>query len=67
MTILELQEQLERVMPKDLYLDIEGYRPDLGGDVCISDENLTTQFSQHFETFPEALEIAIDWLKKVYP
>jgi hypothetical protein len=66
-TILELQEELERVMPKTLYLDIEGYRPDIGGDVSISDENFTAQFSERFETLPEALDKAINWLKKTYP
>ena len=65
-TILELQEELERVMPKTLYLDIEGYRPDVGGDVSISDEKFTSQFSERFETLPEALEKAIDFLKRTY-
>lgn len=68
-TILELQEELERVMPKDFSIDIVDYNPSEGGNLFIKeyspmDEYIHRTFS--IQTLPEALETAIEWFKNNY-
>jgi len=71
-TILELQEELERVMPEYFFIDIVGYNPSEGGNLFIKEyypmpysEYIHRKFS--IQTLPEALETAIAWFKNHKP
>lgn len=65
-TILELQEELERVMPSGFLLYIEDYSPLHGGKLTIK-ECSPLEYYKHismgFDTMVECMEKAIDWFK----
>lgn len=65
-TILELQEELERVIPVNYSLSIENYKPEKGGEVVIK---YTDQSIDWFycETFVDILEQSIMWFKNHKP
>lgn len=65
-TILELQEELEKVIPVNYSLSIENYRPEKGGEVVIK---YTGQQIDWFycETFVEILEQSVFWFKNHKP
>ena len=69
-TILELQEELERVIPSGFLLDIEDYSPSRGGKLTIKERyalDYHKYISIGFDTIPECMEKAIDWFKNYKP
>jgi hypothetical protein len=67
-TILELQEELERVIPKAYRLNIRNYNPRNGGYVDIKrlDDLHDMPHRIHgfkFQTMTEALDKSVEWFK----